>query len=420
MNSTTTSQLLKVATLALLLTINSPVLAAETPKTDTISNPLQGDWGQINVNLRYRFEHVNQDGLKTANGDPGRLRLGYLSPKYTGFQTYAEVLGNTPIFLDDFDDSSNGKTDYAVIRDPNEVALNQLWLTYETIPDTTIKGGRQRVAWDNERFICDSKWRQMGQTFDSITLMNKSLGNLSVKAGYLWTALTTENEEVGMQSPLLNLNYSFPDIGSLVAYGYWLDYDDPDDSGSFEYAYSSQTYGLRFNGSPTIAEGLKLLYTAEYAGQSGYQENPKDFSAEYYSIIGGLLVPGEGSLFTNFKATMAYEVLSSDNGVPFQTPLGANHRYNGWADLFGKSKPAAGLRDLYGSLSTTVAGVKVDLQYHDFQADAGDSDYGTEFDIKLTRKFMKNYEVLVSYATYNANEYKSDTEKFWLQLTMIF
>lgn len=72
--------------------------------------------GQININLRYRFEHVNQDGLKTANGDPIRLRLGYLSPKLTGFQAYAEVLGNTPIFLDDFDDSSNGKTDVTIQR----------------------------------------------------------------------------------------------------------------------------------------------------------------------------------------------------------------------------------------------------------------------------------------------------------------
>ncbi len=110
----------------------------------------------------------------------------------------------------------------------------------------------------------------------------------------------------------------------------------------------------------------------------------------------------------------------SDNGVSFQTPLGANHKYNGWADIFGKTKPASGLRDLYGTIGTSIAGVKVDLQYHDFQADAGGSDYGTEFDIKIAHKFMKNYEFLVSWSSYNANEYKSDTDKFWLQLTVDF
>ena len=77
----------------------------------------------------------------------------------------------------------------------------------------------------------------------------------------------------------------------------------------------------------------------------------------------------------------------SDNGVSFQIPLGANHKYNGWADIFGKTKPASGLRDLYGTIGTSIVGVKVDLEYHDFQADAGGSDYGTEFDIKIAHKF---------------------------------
>ena len=62
----------------------------------------------------------------------------------------------------------------------------------------------------------------------------------------------------------------------------------------------------------------------------------------------------------------------------------------------------------------------MDLVYHDYQADAGGSDYGSEFDVKLARKFWKNYTVLVSYATYNADEFKTDTDKFWLQLTVDF
>lgn len=399
-------------------TMTGTCLAAEDTTNDKISQALKGDWGQIKANLRYRYEHVEQDGLKTANGDPIRLRLGYLTPKLAGFQAYAEFLGNTPVFLDDFNDTSNGKTEYATIGDPSEGALNQAWLSYESIPDTAIKGGRQKIAWDNERFICPANWRQMEQTFDSITLLNSSLGNFSIKAAYLWNVLTTANEDVNMQSPLVNLNYSFSDIGSLVGYGYWLDYNDPDDSGPFEYAYSSQTFGLRLNGSPAITDGLKLLYTAEYASQSEYQDNPKDFTADYYSVIGGLLAPGGYSFLKNISGKIGYEVFGSDNGVSFQTPLGANHKYNGWADIFGKTKPANGLRDLYGSVSSNVAGVVVDLVYHDFQADAGGSDYGNEFDIKLTKKLGKNYTVLASYSLYNADQYKTDTQKFWLQLTV--
>ena len=409
-----------MGTVFTVLLMGEPVLGAENTVNDSASQALQGEWGQIKVNLRYRFEHVGQDGLESANGDPVRLRLGYLTPRLAGFQAYAEVLGNTPIFFDDYNDTSNGKTEYAVIGDPDEVALNQGWLSFETIPDTLVKGGRQKMAWDNERFICTANWRQMEQTFDSVTLLNSSLGNFSIKAAYLWNVLTTGNQEVNMQSPLVNLKYDFSDIGSLIGYGYWLDYDDPDDSGPFEFAYSSQTFGLRFGGSPAITDSLKLLYAAEHASQSGYQHNPQDFTADYYHVIGGLLAPADDSFLKNISGKIGYEIFGSDNGVSFQTPLGANHKFNGWADIFGKTKPASGLRDLYGSLGGSIAGIKVDLVYHDFQADAGDSDYGTEFDIKLTRKFWKNYTVLASYSSYNAHQFKTDTEKFWLQLTMEF
>ncbi len=404
--------------LSVLLTADAGL--AEETIDEKIHDTLEGDWGQIFFNLRYRFEHVEQDNLETANGDPVRLRLGYLTPQFAGFQAYAEFLGNTPVFMNDFNDNSNGKTQYSVINDPAEGALNQAWLSLAAIPDTVIKGGRQKIDWDNERFICPAAWRQMEQTFDSVTLLNTSVADLSVNAAYLFNALTTSNEDVNMQSPLVNVKYSFQNIGSLSGYGYWLDYDDPDDSGPFEYAYSSQTYGLHFNGSPAVSDNLKFLYTAEYASQSDYGDNPKDFTADYYHVIGGLMAPNQGSLLTKISGKIGYEVYGSDNGVSFQTPLGANHRYNGWADLFGKTKPADGLRDLYGALSGTIAGFKVDLIYHDFEADEGGSDYGTEFDTMLTKTFADHYTVLASYSYYDADEHRTDTQKFWLQLTVNF
>lgn len=409
-----------IASFGQLAIMTETSLAQENSVSDTISQSLQGDWGKIKFNLRYRYEYVDQAGLETANGDPVRLRLGYQTPELAGFQAYAEFLGNTPIFLDDYNDTLNGKTEYAVIGDPNEAALNQAWLSYASIPDTVLKAGRQKMAWDNERFICPASWRQMEQTFDAVSLLNTSLGGLTVKAAYIWDVLLTNNNESDMGSSLLNLKYTFPDVGSLTGYGYWLDYNDPDDSGPFAYAYSSQTLGLRFHGSAPVSETLSLLYIAEYGAQSDYGDNLKDFNASYYHVNGALLAPARDSFLKNINGKIGYEVFGSDNGVSVQTPLGANHKYNGWADIFGKTKPADGLRDLYGSLSSNVAGVKVELIYHDFQADAGGSNYGTEFDIKLTRKLGKNYTVLASWSTYNADEYKTDTDKLWLQLTVNF
>lgn len=403
---------------ALMMT-GGTALAAESTTSDGVEDALQGDWGQINMNLRYRFEHVEQDGLKTANGDPIRLRLGYLTPEFGGFQAFAEFEGNTPLFTDDYNSTLNGKTEYAVIADPSKGELNQAWLSLDAVPDTLLKAGRQKILYDNQRFIGAVGWRQLEQTFDAVTLLNQSIGNFSANAAYIWNVRNIFSQDVNMSSPLANLKYTFPDVGSLTGYGYWLDYDDPDNSGSPPYGLSTQTIGLRFDGSTAVADNFKLLYTAEYANQTDYQDNPTAFNADYYHFIGGFLVPNGDSLLTNISAKVAYEVQGEDDGVSFKTPLGTNHAFSGWADQF-LTTPAAGLRDLYGILSTNIAGVKIDLIYHGFESDEGDSDYGTEFDTMLTKKFGKHYTLQAAYANYSADEYKTDTKKFWLQITMAY
>jgi len=391
----------------------------ETGINKQIADTLQGDWGKINFNLRYRFEYVDQDGLKTTNGDTIRLRLGYLTPKFAGFQAFAEFEGNTAVFSDDFNNKTNGKTEYAVIADPSEGELNQGWLSFSSIPDTIIKGGRQKIVLDNQRFIGAVGWRQMEQTFDSVNLINSSLGDFNANLTYIWNVRTILSKDVNMNSPLANLSYTFKDIGKLTGYGYWLDYDDPDDSGPYEYAFSTQTYGLRFNGATLAADNLKILYTAEYASQSDYGDNETDYSADYYHFIGGLQVPNTGSLFTNITGKIGYELQSSDDGVSFKTPLGTNHAFGGWTDKF-LTTPPDGLQDVYGLLSTAISGVNVKLVYHDFQADEGSADYGTEFDAMVSKKFYDHYTLMAAYGNYNADELHTDTEKIWVSLTVAF
>ncbi|BCL59709.1 hypothetical protein DGMP_04020 [Desulfomarina profundi] len=135
--------------------------------------------------------------------------------------------------------------------------------------------------------------------------------------------------------------------------------------------------------------------------------------------MAGITSPLSKSLVTDISGKFAYEVLGADHGVSFKTPLGTNHGFNGWADLF-LTTPPDGLRDIYGILSSTLAGIKLDLIYHDFRADEGNSDYGNEFDAMLTKKFGSHYILQAVYADYNASDYKMDTRKFWLQFTVVF
>ena len=58
------------------LQVSARAATEETGINQQIADTLQGDWGKINFNLRYRFEYVDQDGLKTTDGDTLRLRLG--------------------------------------------------------------------------------------------------------------------------------------------------------------------------------------------------------------------------------------------------------------------------------------------------------------------------------------------------------
>ena len=74
---------------------------------------------------------------------------------------------------------------FSVIPDPNVTELNRFQLVNKSIPDTTVTLGRQRIIFDDSRFVGNVGWRQNEQTFDGIRVQNKSLGALSVDVSYI-------------------------------------------------------------------------------------------------------------------------------------------------------------------------------------------------------------------------------------------
>jgi hypothetical protein len=56
------------------------------------------------------------------------------------------------------------------------------------------------------------------------------------------------------------------------------------------------------------------------------------------------------------------------------------------------------------------------VAWHDLRAEATAADYGTEWDLSVTRKFGGRYEALLKYASYDADGLFADTDKFWIQL----
>lgn len=105
----------------------------------------------------------------------------------------------------------------------------------------------------------------------------------------------------------------------------------------------------------------------------------------------------------------------------FQTPLATLHAFQGWADKF-LTTPRGGIEDLYVGGSANVGPVVLQLIWHDYQAEAFSQDYGTEWNASATYKFgaKKNYEAMLKFADYQADEFATDTTKIWAQFTAAF
>lgn len=422
----------KIPLSAVLFSLSVVSQLAEADVTKEVEDALNfyhyGKNGAVKIDLNYRYENVNQDNVRvpplrgiplpaarqpdTANANTVRLRLGLLSPVFHGLQGYVEYQGLYAM-QSDYNSTRNDKTGYSVIADPYKNELDQLWLSYAGIPDTVIKGGRQVITFDDQRFIGNVGWRQLQQTFDSvlITHNNQQLYGLTINAGYIGRVKTVTSTTEGTTAPLLNVNYKLGDYGSVTGYGYWLDFTDQD-----VYAKSNQSYGLRLTNyqkpgdSYKISDNYGLQYTAEWSIQADYQNSPKDYTVNRWNLMGGLTA----YMFT-FQGAME-QLDGVGQNQTFITPLGTNFAFQGWADQFLVT-PNDGIRDVFGTVTSSLDRGEVLLMgvFHQFYDDTGNIHYGKEWDFRAVKKFGKHYSLLAQYAYYDADQYSTDTQKIWIQ-----
>lgn len=411
-------QLSKVAALTALL-FTPGVWAA-----DTLTEALTG--GKPSANLQLRYEGVDENNaLKNAEAITARLRLGYTTDTWQGFGAMVEAESVKALGDKNYNSTAAGDAHtgvYSTVVDPESTEINQAYLSYGGLPGTVVKWGRQRLILDNARFVGNVGWRQNEQTFDALSLVNKSLPDTTVTVAYVTNvnrifsdnAAATTGAAAGnhtMQSTLLNVGYKGWSLASITGYAYLLDYG----STTGFTANSSDTYGIRLNGAAPIG-GNKLLYTAEYAQQKDAHGNATQYKANYTLLEGGVDVTGVAV----FK--VGYEVLGADSGAAntaFKTPLATLHAFNGWADQF-LATPNQGLKDVYVAANTKLAGIGLGAVYHDFKADkstATINSLGKELDLVASYAFAKHYSVGLKYADYSAGDAaagKVDTKKTWL------
>ncbi|PKP67284.1 MAG: hypothetical protein CVT83_08675, partial [Alphaproteobacteria bacterium HGW-Alphaproteobacteria-5] len=226
------------------------------------------------IDLRLRYEHVEQDGVaNNANAYTARARLGYETGSFYGFSALTDFDLIDHAGPEDYNDTINGRTAYPVVADPDTAELNRLQIAYTGLPDTTVTLGRQRIIFGNARFVGNVGWRQNEQTFDALRVVNGSIEDLTL--GY--TYINRVNRVFGEDSPagrfrgdthLFNADYVAFGGVTLGAYAYLLDLNEA-------LVLSTQTYGARLSVPVDLTQSTKLAFTGEYARQSEYEGNPR-------------------------------------------------------------------------------------------------------------------------------------------------
>ncbi|HAG94991.1 MAG TPA: hypothetical protein DCL78_12795, partial [Gammaproteobacteria bacterium] len=357
-----------------------------------------------------------------------KTRLTYTTGSFFDVSALLEFDDVTSLKSVNYNDGVNGKTGPGIV-DPEGTEVNQAYLSYKGLSDTDFKWGRQRILLDNQRFVGGVGWRQNEQTYDAFSVGNTSIPGLSA----FYANISNVNRIVGEQSAagdhtqdtnLLNVGYEFAGIGKLSAYYY--DIDNKDNA-----ALANETMGVRFAGA-TDLDALKIAYELEWADQEETGDGTVEYSADYtlISVMGTM---------SGFSLGIAQEVLGGDTDATviatgadaqkgFTTSLATLHKFQGWADVF-LATPGTGIEDMYVTFKAGLPmGMTFIAVYHDFEssedvADGFSSDFGSEIDVALTKKFSNGATLQLKYADFSGEEdaaygnATSDVSKLWFTAT---
>lgn len=384
---------------ACMLLLASPAFAGEDGQADGLLDALIH--GKPTLDVRGRVELAKAEGLERSEAYTLRTRLGYGTLPWYGVRVYMDMENiATPTQKTYFDPTRQPNSrNQTVVADVSGTEVNQGFLEISQ-PDwlgSKLVAGRQRIVYDDARFIGDVVWRQNQQTYDGVRF-SSTAGVEHFGLEYAW--LGNVNRIFGgggnndslrdfqSNSQLLHASFDAIPQAKLAAFAYLLDLElsrlaNP-------YANSSMTFGFRASGVFDLAEKTHLDWVGSYSFQADYADNPADYAAHYAFGELGFKSDPIGRVGAGF------EYLGSDDGAQqVQTPLSTAHKFNGWADVYLNNGGPTGLKDLFVSVSP-----KLPLQlgliaiYHRFWDGDSGTVRGNELDAQLQRPFGKHVLVL--------------------------
>ncbi len=423
------------------LTVLAALIGLITPQVTYADDPF---WealtsGKVDFSARYRYENVDDDlAPKEAHASTIRTTLGYKTGKLYNVDGRILLQDVRPVGADDYNDATGrptSKTQYAVVADPSDTDYIEGYLGFSGVKNTYAKLGRQLITYREapfHRFIGNILWRQNWQNFDAFSVQNTTLPDTTLSYAYAWNvnriftdeAVASAAANFDSDSHFVNLKYNGLDFAKLEAYAYLLDFENAPQ-------FSTDTFGLRATGAIPLSPSLKVLYAGEYAYQTDAGDNSSGFSGNY--ILGelGTSIAKPVAFIDSVTLKATYELLEGEGNVnaginSFNTILGTNHAYQGWADRFLVT-PDDGIEDYYVTGIIKALGANFVAVYHDLNSDNLDYDYGKELDLMVTKKFLEHYLVGVKYSDYsadtnanNSGATEADVSKFWAWVQISF
>lgn len=353
--------------------------------------------GKTSLDLRLRAEYVDFETTPETDAETLRTVLGYKTGDYHGLKGFIEFENVSTLGNGDYNSGTTGfgnrKVRFGLIPDPELTQINQSFLE-----GYGFKAGRQKVIFDNARFVGDVGWRQNDQTFDGVSYSNATLvKDLTLSANYLTRVHNIFGVSRVVEAPMVNVRYAGFAPAKVSAFYYAIEEKSAP-------ATSWQHAGIRVDG---VIQNF--LYEASFADQKDYAD--------------GTVVGAPDANYTDLQLGYKFgpvtvkaqqEVLEKG----FKTPLATLHAFNGWADRF-LATPANGLEDLNVKILAKFADYSFVLAAHDFQAEATDDKFGQEVDFSVSKPLTSKLTGLLKFADFNADGsvtgFKNDTTKVWLQ-----
>lgn len=426
-------------------------LAATEAPAPTSPSPVK-----ISADVRLRYEHTSENREADEDALGAALRLGLSSHLATSWQWMLEadrafvvasnndynqlhgaVLttptapGNETTNASFQEVSRVNSTIYfrQSVEEPADWRLSQAWLSFSR-ENTLVTLGRQRLAFDNERFIGADDWRLAPRVFDALAVRHSAGDHLQLNYAYVWNVNGPSRAPFfgngwglpssgaihhdSVKSHLLNISYTGCPVGTLTGYAYLLDFGGG--------RQASATYGVSFAGRQPLEDSMHFDYRAEAALQTDSDYNSHKFPTNYLAVEARLAWP-------QCSLTLGGERLSCDGPYAFSMPWSSQHRFNGWTDAIASLQDGCGLRDLYFEFAADLPlKAKLLAGYHDFQSlrqwYIEPNVFGTvhmglgranETDLQLTRSFGGFVNAAIKFADVRHLIYRGNVRRLWLQ-----